>query len=57
MKAGLKPALVQWKLPFGQAAVPANKCVVKYAKQLLNTVITWKNIVILTKQMACTCIP
>lgn len=26
MKPGWKPALVQWKLPLGQAAVPANKC-------------------------------
>ncbi len=26
MKAGRKPALVQWKLPLGQAAVPANTC-------------------------------
>lgn len=26
MKAGLKPALVQWKFPLGQAAVPANTC-------------------------------
>lgn len=25
MKAGRKPALVQWKLPLGQAAVPASK--------------------------------
>lgn len=26
MKTGLKPALVQWKFPLGQAAVPVNTC-------------------------------
>lgn len=30
MKVGRKPALVQWKLPLGQAAVPANKRVINY---------------------------
>lgn len=36
MKPGRKPALVQWKLPLGQAAVPANKCVINdLAKQVL----------------------
>lgn len=30
MKVGLKPALVQWKLPLGQAAVPTNIHIMKH---------------------------
>lgn len=43
MKAGRKPALVQWKLPLGQAAVPENKGVIKYTTQLLDIVMTWQS--------------
>lgn len=39
MNIGRKPALVQWKLPLGHAAVPAKKILSSKQKQLVRIVL------------------